>query len=461
LGAEDTNHLELVEKFKGGSVKANQKPIIVIVGLLLIGLLTPSFTTAAKTLDEQIITDAYVYLLGRALVIRQEQMDIQEPGIDYNVIKYNPLGSADFVNPNLDVAYLEAWIAVDDNTPVLLEIPPIKGRYYTAQICDEWGEVITNINQRNYPLHPYGKFAFVAPGSRSEVPNDSVRIELHSYKAKMLARVELQTDKSGAVELQRQFKLTTISKANIEPAVELPSFNNKDLIGVEVFDRADVILKSAMDVSPIAAQMQAKVRAVAGMAADPKQRGKLDDLLREKVIPGFLKYAVTQAGKYQNNWLGTVVIGNYGDDYRIRSAANLVGIWANASSEVIYFVATRDSDGQPLSGANRYRLHFPSDGLPEAVVDAYWSVILVDIPDYRVVPNRMDRFNFNSYSKLKPNADGSLTILISAQPYGSVPESNWLPAPEDKPFSLTFRTYVPKDVVKTGQWFPPAVTRAQ
>ena len=129
--------------------------------------------------DRQTVTDAYVYLLGRAIAIRQEQTDLKEPGIDYNVIKYNPAGSADFVNPNLDVAYLEAWIAVDDKTPVLLEVPEVKGRYYTAQILDEWGEVITNLNERNYPTHPFGKFAFVAPGSTANVPADAVRIELH------------------------------------------------------------------------------------------------------------------------------------------------------------------------------------------------------------------------------------------------------------------------------------------
>ena len=113
--------------------------------------------------------------------------------------------------------------------------------------------------------------------------------------------------------------------------------------------------------------MQAQVRAVAKMAADPKQRQQLDQLLREKVVPGFPKYAVTEAGKFENSWLGTIVIGNYGDDYYTRSAANLVGIWANANTEVIYFVATRDSEGQQLTGANKYKLHFPNDGNPESV----------------------------------------------------------------------------------------------
>ena len=63
--------------------------------------------------DENTIADAYIYLLGRVLVIRQENMDRGSPGFAYNAIKYNPIGEADWVNPNLDTAYIEAWFAVD------------------------------------------------------------------------------------------------------------------------------------------------------------------------------------------------------------------------------------------------------------------------------------------------------------------------------------------------------------
>lgn len=34
-----------------------------------------------------------------------------------------------------------------------------------------------------------------------------------------------------------------------------------------------------------------------------------------------------------------------------------------------------------------------------------------------------------------------------------------LPSPAGKPFSLTFRTYVPRDVVKRGEWQPAPVTK--
>lgn len=416
---------------------------------------------SGKPVDQQTVTDAYVYLLGRAIVIRQEQTDLKEPGVAYNVIKYNPVGSADFVNPNLDVAYLEAWIAVDDMTPVLLEVPEVKGRYYTAQILDEWGEVITNINERNYPLQPHGKFVLVAPGSQATVPADAVRIELHSRKAKMLARVELKTDREGAVALQKQFKLKPLGKPVIEPAAPMASFGNKELIGVELFDNVDAVIASAQDVSPIAAQMQAKVREIGRQPKDAEQRQALDTLIREQVVPQFLKYAVTKSGVFKNNWLATLGTGNYGKNYWMRSSANLVGLWANANDEVIYFVVTRDADGQPLNGANDYILDFPVASRPNAVVDGYWSVILVDIPDYRVVPNPLSRFNLNSHSPLKSEADGSLKIFVSAKPNAAAPESNWLPAPDGKPFSLTLRTYVPKESVKRGEWFPPAIARLE
>lgn len=405
------------------------------------------------------VTDAYVYLLGRAIVIRQEQTDLKEPGIAYNVIKFNPAGSADFVNPNLDVAYLEAWIAVDDQTPVLLEVPEVKGRYYTAQILDEWGEVITNINERNYPSHPFGKFALVAPGSQAEVPADALRIELHSRKAKLLGRVELKTDPAGAMTLQKQFKLTPLGEPVIQPAAPMASFGNKELIGVELFDNVDAVLASALDVSPIAAQMQAKVREISRQAEDAGQRQALDKMIKEEVVPQFLQYAVTKSGVFQNNWLATLGTGNYGSDYWKRTSANLVGLWANANDEVIYFVATRDADGQPLSGSNDYVLEFSAENRPDAVVNAYWSVILVDVPDYRVVKNPLNRFNFNSDSALKSETDGSLKILFAAKPNAAVPESNWLPSAPGKGFSLTLRTYVPKDLVKRGEWFPPAIKR--
>jgi hypothetical protein len=427
---------------------------------LICGAISALAQTQAPRVSDQDIADAYIYQLGRALVIRQENMDAGAPGFAYNTIKYNPIGSADWVNPNLDTAYLEAWFAVDPDTPVIFEVPEIKGRYYTAQILDEWGEVIANINERVFPSKPFGKFALVYPNSSAKIPADVARIELHSSKAKLLGRVEIKGDKDAAVKLQQAFKATALGTPKVKAPPVIRMFDNKDLMGVEIFDDVDAMLASALDVAPNAAAMQQKVRAVAAYVASSQQARAAVDAQIRKVVPEFIEFTFTKSAPYRNHWVGgSPIFGNYGADYRLRTVANYAGIWANTPDEVIYFVATRDSNEQTLNGSNSYVIHFPADRLPEAVIDAFWSVILVGVPDYRVVPNPLNRFNLNNFSPLKKETDGSLKIAIAPKPVANVAETNWLPSPEGKPFSLTFRTYVPKDVVKGGEWTPAPVTK--
>lgn len=225
-------------------------------------------------------------------------------------------------------------------------------------------------------------------------------------------------------------------------------FTNRDLMGVEIFDNLDATLASALDVAPNAAEMQQKTRAVATYAASsPQTRSAVDAQIR-KLVPEFIDYAFTKSAPYRNHWVGGAPVGNYGPDYRLRAVANYAGIWANTIDEVICFVATRDANEETLTGSNSYVLQFAADKLPDSVVDAFWSVILVGVPDYRVVPNPLNRFNLNNFSPLKKEADGSLKLAFGPKPVAGVAESNWLPSPEGKPFSLTFRTYVPKDIVK-------------
>lgn len=330
---------------RGEVMSPRRPPSMFLRRCVLLGLLTLAAApvsgagaqglTAPAAPDEKTVADAYVYLLGRVLVIRQEQVDSKTKDFAYNKIKYNPLGSADFVNPNFDVAYLEAWFAVDDKTPVILEVPEVKGRYYTAQLLDEWGEVIANINERTFPSKPFGKFALVKPGSTVKIPADAARIELHSSKAKMLGRVELKGEPDGAVKLQHAFKVSTGGKPIIAKPVALPMFENKDLIGAEIFDKADTTLASALDVAPNAAEMQQKVRAVAAYVASGKAARAAIDAQLKKVVPEFQEYAFTKSAPYRNHWVGGASLGNYGKDHWLRTTANYGGIWANSSDEVM------------------------------------------------------------------------------------------------------------------------------
>jgi hypothetical protein len=107
-------------------------------------------TAASATIADQDISDSYIYLLARLLVTRQQQLDFQE-GFTWNKLVHRRPGEVDWPNPNLDVAYSEAWVAIDENSCLLVSVPRITGRYYTVQFLNGWGETLANINERVFP----------------------------------------------------------------------------------------------------------------------------------------------------------------------------------------------------------------------------------------------------------------------------------------------------------------------
>lgn len=413
--------------------------------------------TKATVSDEDVI-ESYVYLLSRALVVRQEQMDFEGTGLQYNTIKYNEAGKADFVNPNLDVAYMEAWIAIDENSATLIEIPEIKDRYYTVQLLDGWGEVITNINERNYPDHPFGTFALKLKGSQVDLPEGAYPIEVENRKVKMLARVELQDDLEGAVALQKQFTVSATGAPEITPTIAFPKFTNKQPPGHGLFLFTDEFLKTPDTKMRGTDSIQTKVRAVSEFVAESeKNAAHVDSIIKARVLPEFIQFATTKAGAFENGWLATLKAGNYFGDYWTRTSANFVGIWANTSEEVIYFIAAKDAAGEALRGGKSYTLRFAPENLPAKNVNGFWSVILVDFPNYRVVENELNRYNFNNYSPFKYDEDGGLTLYIAPEYNAEWPKSNWLPSPQEGAFNLTLRMYVPQENVLKGEWFPASL----
>ena len=139
-----------------------------------------------------------------------------------------------------------------------------------------------------------------------------------------------------------------------------------------------------------------------------------------------------------------------------RAVVALVGLGANRPDDAIYAHAKVDSDGKPLSGANRYTIHFPNGQLPP--VGAFWSITMYNSKQF-FVDNPIDRYAIGDRDKLKFNEDGSLTLYVQNQSPGKDRESNWLPAPNDS-FNLVMRLYWPK-VIIDGIWKPPAVDRVK
>lgn len=417
------------------------------------------------------LTDAWMYLLGRYLVIRQERLDLSEDGVDYNVLKHNPpvlagldAGAAPtFVNPNLDVAYSEAWIAVDEHTPAILEVPEIpSGTYSTAQIVDEWAEITYNINDRTFPQQPHGTYALCLAGSDPEIPEGALRLHLPSAKAKLLARVQIGADLDEALALQHGFALRSTGMPQVDPAIDIQPFTNTDPPGAALFARPQ--LEQALrapDRSGHGEHFAPVLERIADFVeADDASARTIDELVHTKVFPAFLYY-LTHLSAVGNGWSSTGNRTGFGDDFKFRAAANFGGIWWNSATEVIYYVLQADGSGSPPTGDHQYAIRFAADESPGHHVDGYWSITLYSHPDVRLVPNPAGKYAISYRTDLQTDADDGFSIGIAPERPDGVAESNWLPSTgPGKEWALVMRLYLPRPEVLDGSWSPPAMTQA-
>jgi hypothetical protein len=407
------------------------------------------YTAQGPRLSDKDIIDAYHYFLGRMLVLRQEHLDFKAGFIWNRTLNRDP-ANATWVNPNLDIVVSEAWIAVDETSCTIVEMPSIKKRYYTVQLLNGWGETVANINERNYP--GAAKFGLCLKGGRASLPAGTQRVELAGRKSRMVVRVELGADPQEGVKLQRQIKVYPIGKPKIDPPVEITLFENEQLPRVEAFNKVDAILASERDTNPGMEALQQKARAIAKAARDVEELQRIDDVIVKQAIPQFQKAA--RAGTTRNGWSRIAPVGNYGSDFRARSVANYAALWANNAREQVEFWTYTDGKGQKLDGSIAYTMTFPK-GQPAGLARYSWSVTALDSVKFQVIDSPQKVYQLNNQAKYHTAKDGSLTLYFSAKLPDGVPPQNWLPTPAGQNYNLTFRFYGPRDNVTSGGYFPP------
>jgi hypothetical protein len=188
--------------------------------------------------------------------------------------------------------------------------------------------------------------------------------------------------------------------------------------------------------------------------------GKADPAVQralERAAPAALeamRAKVPTLARVVNGWqINTDTVGVYGNYYLKRACIALFGLGANLPEDAVYPLNIGDAEGKPLTGANKYVLHFTKNDIPP--VNAFWSVTLYDEHGFPTA-NDLKRNAIGDRDALKFNADGSLDLYIQHASPGTEKESNWLPAPTGD-FNLTMRAYSPKTEVTDGRWTPPAV----
>ncbi|WP_029081647.1 DUF1214 domain-containing protein [Bradyrhizobium sp. th.b2] len=435
--------------------------VVALAMSCLAGVAVAQAPNRAGTPSDQEISDSWIYLFTRILVLRQQQLDFQE-GFKWNELRHRKPGAVDWPNPNLDVAYSEAWVAVDETSCTIVTVPKIVDRYYTVQFLNGWDETLANINERLFPNKPDGEFAVCLRGANVTLPADVRRVDLPVKYARVLLRVELGDNWDDAVRLQHAFAFRATGSPKLPDIPKTPIFDLDKLPGVELFDYADIALDSEPDLNPGLEKQAADARAIGKAIKDQAERERVAKVVREQTYPEYAKFGNTIGhGVIYNGWARPAVVGNYNIDFIARTLVTFGGIWANVMPEVLYYRAGTDGTGATLSGNSSYTMTFPKGELPRSLAKYFWSVIAVDPVHYRVLPNPRERYLLNRETKPEYADDGSLTLYFAAEKPANAPDGNWLPTPKGSGYRLTFRFYGPIGGVANGTYFPPPLVKMQ
>jgi hypothetical protein len=390
-----------------------------------------------------------------------------------HVPTFPPAEFRDVVRPNFDTLYSIAWLDLTKE-PMVVAAPDTQGRFYMLPMLDMWTDVFACPGKRTTGTGE-GRFAVVPPGWQGKLPEGVQRIDAPTPYVWTIGRTQTNgpRDYDAVHQVQAGYTVTPLSQlgkapqpvtATIDPTVDMktpPMTQVDSMAGGKYFAYAAELLKvnpPHITDQPIVARMR-RIGIEPGKSfdlgkADPAVRGAL-----ERAAPDALKAMqakVPTLARVVNGWqMNTDTVGVYGNYYLKRAVIALFGLGANLPEDAVYPLNIGDADGKPLTGANKYVLHFAKNEIPP--VNAFWSVTLYDEHGFPTA-NDLKRNAIGDRDALKFNADGSVDLYIQHASPGAEKESNWLPAPTGD-FNLTMRAYSPKTEVTDGRWAPPAVKR--
>jgi hypothetical protein len=390
-----------------------------------------------------------------------------------NFLKYPTAAYRDVVRMNVDTLYSFAWLDLSKE-PLVLSVPDTHGRYYLMPILDAWTDVFASPGKRTTGTKA-GDFAIVGPNWTGTLPAGMMELKSPTNTAMIVGRTQANgsADYAAVNAIQKQYRLTPLSAFGkpytppagvLDPQIDMktPPVDQVNRMSTEMFfNRLATLMASnppAAADAPMLAKL-ARIGVVPGRAfnmstLNPAVAKGLDGSVQAAVAK--MGAAAKEIGTPANGWrVMPMTLADFGTDYELRGEIALVGIGANLAKDAVYPTAFVDGDSQPLTGGNRYVLHFDKGGLPP--VNAFWSITMYDAASF-LAANTINRYNIAGWMPLKYNPDGSLDVYLQHDSPGSQKESNWLPAPEG-PFNVTLRMYWPKESVLDGSWKPPAIQK--
>lgn len=401
--------------------------------------------------------DIYNILYGQVLDPSSSQY-LGTTNTVHSVRSVSTPGDTLVIAPNVDTPYSYAWLDLR-NGPLVLVVPPFEpDRYVSMQLVDAYTWITGYVSPRTHG-HKGARVLVAPPGWTGTVPSevDSV-LQPTTTLALAQYRVQLRSanDLPGVHAIQDGFRVESLEGRLATPLLlpaPVPPLNLRDAPYDPAFFSS---LAWMMQFMPPLPEEFALRRSFAGIGLTPGQfiQANIEGQQAAAGMADGLKEILERSKRVRSS---AELFGSrefLGNDYLTRASGALLGILGNSAEEYLGVGWNADANGDPFTGERRYTVRFGPGELPP--VEAFWSITVYN-GKRLLYANELNRYVINSamLSSLRRDADGGLTLQIQNDrpDEGS---ANWLPVPEGR-FGLTFRTYLPGNEVRTGEWKAPPV----
>lgn len=445
--------------------------------------------TLSPTEAEQIAREAYIFTYPMLMGYQAQYYTTmpQSPGYrgPLNQLSHDTQPAdhtrKDVVTMNGDTPYSAFGLDLRAE-PMVLSVPQINDRYYVFQCIDLFTHNFAYVGTRTTGTEP-GDYLFVGPGWKGEIPKEKFKGVFYSESqfVTIVGRTQLKgiNDLPNVLEIQKKYQLQPLSlfegkEPKTAGEIDWVPLNPKEfgdarfikyvnfyLSMVEPFHKDDTAALKRFEkigIKPGAAYDSTNYSPETLEAINAGVKDAISDI-QEKA--GHIAARV-------NGWNMMDAIGPrefYKNDWLLRAAAVMVGIYANDKVEAFYPIAYVDADNEVLDGSkHKYTIRFDQTNIPPARY--FWSVTMYNkqadgVAGY-MVENPIKRYLINSTTEgLVKDKDSSFTIFIQHEaPKDKEQKANWLPAPNE-PFYLVLRIYGPEETAMNGTWEPPAIVKVK
>jgi hypothetical protein len=434
-------------------------------GVAALGVLDACTVPVGPAPRDAVATDAFFAGVPLVVTVRTLQTFAQLIGVNRLLARRVLADPASHivVAPNRDTVYVIAVLDLRAG-PHVLTLPAIPDRYHVFQFLDAWMGGFGLLGTRTTGGRG-GSWVIAGPGQDPAIPAGYGRLSCPTNQAFVLGRIRAvdDADAARAGEYGARMRLAPlVAGTPATPPMPKPAGTPQSIgdNGIAFFDEVgDALVANP----PVTREQRAALRAVAALGAGAGRHPSVDPgsdraFLRGAITNGLRDLAdTTLPGSSEvNGWAVNLGLGTADTSAGLRERAVVARyFWGPVpAAEAVYPRAVAASDGQPLDGAKRYRVHFAADRIPP--VDAFWSLTVYGA-DMFLVPNAAMRYSLSGDTPgLVTNADGSIDVYLHADaPVGKV--ANWLPVPPG-PFNLIMRLYLPRAPILDGTYEYPPIT---